>query len=248
MVKSSVLAGIYEITSPTGKVYVGQSWNILRRFRTYAINKCEQQRKLYNSLVKYGWSAHKKRILQLFDASTLTQECLNRCEIASIEYNKIIGKEMLNLASGGSNGRPCEETREKYRQRTGERNHAWGVKRSKEFCDNRRGEKNPNYGKRGTLNANYGKKQTKERILKTSGVNNYWYGKKGPQCPFYGKKQSKEAIEKRSGANHPKAKGVIDTLTGKKYDTIGIASKAIGIASRTLSIWIRKGHERYKFI
>ena len=48
------MIGIYKITSPTKKVYIGQSVDIEKRFYTYKKMLCKQQVKLYNSFQKYG--------------------------------------------------------------------------------------------------------------------------------------------------------------------------------------------------
>ena len=48
------MIGIYKITSPSNKIYIGQSINIERRFNSYKnLSHCKQQIKLYNSLQKY---------------------------------------------------------------------------------------------------------------------------------------------------------------------------------------------------
>jgi predicted GIY-YIG superfamily endonuclease len=46
---------IYKITSPSEKVYIGQSRNIQRRVKNYKRIDCKQQTILYNSINKYGW-------------------------------------------------------------------------------------------------------------------------------------------------------------------------------------------------
>lgn len=46
--------GIYKLTSPSGKCYIGQSVNIEKRFTGYRILKCKDQPKIYNALKKYG--------------------------------------------------------------------------------------------------------------------------------------------------------------------------------------------------
>lgn len=43
------MIGIYKITNPKGKVYIGQSIDINERFKTYSYLKCKNQTKLYNS-------------------------------------------------------------------------------------------------------------------------------------------------------------------------------------------------------
>ena len=47
---------IYSLKSPSGKYYIGQSWNIKRRFRKYQYldSEVKKQPKLYNALKNYG--------------------------------------------------------------------------------------------------------------------------------------------------------------------------------------------------
>ena len=57
------MIGIYKITSPSGKIYIGQSVNIANRLSKYKNANCKTQRVLYNSIIKYGWKAHKFEVL-----------------------------------------------------------------------------------------------------------------------------------------------------------------------------------------
>jgi len=59
------MIGIYKIINPFGKIYIGQSVNIEKRFKTYkALSKnVIGQTKLYRSLKKYGAENHKFEIL-----------------------------------------------------------------------------------------------------------------------------------------------------------------------------------------
>lgn len=53
------MIGIYKITNPKGRIYIGQSTNIEKRFKQYiALCNCKSQIKLYRSLVKYAFSEH----------------------------------------------------------------------------------------------------------------------------------------------------------------------------------------------
>jgi hypothetical protein len=53
------IIGIYKITSPSNKIYIGQSNNILYRWKyCYKKLNCKSQRHLYNSLMKYGFDNH----------------------------------------------------------------------------------------------------------------------------------------------------------------------------------------------
>ena len=53
------MIGIYKITSPTNKIYIGQSIDIENRFTKYKSLDCKNQVRLYNSLKKYGFDKHK---------------------------------------------------------------------------------------------------------------------------------------------------------------------------------------------
>ena len=60
-----IMIGIYKITSPSGKVYIGQSRNIKNRKWRYKRLDCKSQVKLYSSFKKYGFDKHKFEIIQI---------------------------------------------------------------------------------------------------------------------------------------------------------------------------------------
>jgi len=60
-------AGIYKLTNPTGKVYIGESGNIDKRWSSYACLDVKKQPKLYDSLLNYGWENHQKEKLEFID-------------------------------------------------------------------------------------------------------------------------------------------------------------------------------------
>lgn len=53
-----IICGVYKIQSPTGKIYIGSSKNIHKRWIAYKSIHCKKQPKLYKSLLKYGVEAH----------------------------------------------------------------------------------------------------------------------------------------------------------------------------------------------
>ena len=57
------IIGIYKITSPSGRVYIGQSVDIYKRWRKYKSLNCKKQVRLYNSFLKYGVCKHEFDIL-----------------------------------------------------------------------------------------------------------------------------------------------------------------------------------------
>lgn len=64
-------SGIYKITSPSGKVYIGESLNLYERFMSYKRLECKSQIRLYNSLLKYGFSTHTFCVLELCSRDNL---------------------------------------------------------------------------------------------------------------------------------------------------------------------------------
>ena len=89
--------GIYKITNPKGKIYIGQSTNIVQRWKSYSWKKktSKQQTKLHYSFKKYGMENHKFEILK-----ECAKEELNTLEIFYInKYNSI--NEGLNISRGG---------------------------------------------------------------------------------------------------------------------------------------------------
>jgi group I intron endonuclease len=86
------MIGIYKITSPTNKIYVGQSINIEKRFKQYKRLDCKKQPKLYNSLQKHGVDAH------IF-------EILEECSLDELNVKEVFWKQKYNTISEGLN---CE--------------------------------------------------------------------------------------------------------------------------------------------
>jgi hypothetical protein len=102
------MIGIYKITSPTNKIYIGQSTNIENRKYYYNSIKCDKQPKLYNSLLKYGWEQHIFEVIE-----ECLEEQLNEREIYWGNYFKVLGENGLNLRLGDANGLCSEETKQK---------------------------------------------------------------------------------------------------------------------------------------
>jgi hypothetical protein len=67
--------GIYKITNPKGKIYVGQSVNIKRRFTHYKnLKEIKSQKKIYYSIKKYGYDQHKFEILEICNRDELNEK------------------------------------------------------------------------------------------------------------------------------------------------------------------------------
>jgi len=84
------MIGIYKITSPNGKIYIGQSINIEKRIIRYRNLHCKSQPKIYNSIRKYGWNKH------LF-------EILLECEINELNDKERYFQDLFNAIENGMN-------------------------------------------------------------------------------------------------------------------------------------------------
>lgn len=103
---------IYKITSPSGKVYIGQTWNWSIREAFYRTVNCKSQTKLYNSLLKYGYSSHLVEIICKLP-NDISQEVLDRYELIYWEFYKDCNIKLLNCREPGKGGRFSEESKQK---------------------------------------------------------------------------------------------------------------------------------------
>jgi group I intron endonuclease len=131
------MIGIYKITSPSKKVYIGQSIDIKYRFYLYSIKSCFKQKRLYHSLLKYGSDNH---IFEILEECTI--ELLNERERYYQEYYDVLGENGLNCV--------LQSTKEKRRvisddmknkislANKGSKNGMYGVKKTEEQKQARR--------------------------------------------------------------------------------------------------------------
>lgn len=105
---------IYKITSPSGRIYIGQSWNWGVRLPFYRTGNVKGQIGIYNSIQKYGFNTHTIDIMEEFEEN-ITQEFLDSREIYWWKYYKDLGYEMLNARYPGSRGKRTKESIEQGR-------------------------------------------------------------------------------------------------------------------------------------
>ena len=120
--------GIYKITNPNGKVYIGQSIDIYNRLKSYYKVRCNGQVKIYRSLIKYGVENHTFEIIK---------EC-NRHELNDLEIKYISIFDScnngLNASHGGLSSSPTDETKIKMSlSHKGEKSFWYGKKHTKEM-------------------------------------------------------------------------------------------------------------------
>jgi group I intron endonuclease len=107
------MIGIYKITSPSGRIYIGRSLNVEKRFKQYkSFSKSNNtQIKLIRSLKKHGINNHTFEIIE-----ECSFEDLNIRERYWQEFYNVIGKNGLNCVLTKTNEKPCvfsKETRDK---------------------------------------------------------------------------------------------------------------------------------------
>jgi group I intron endonuclease len=100
------MVGIYKITNPKGKIYIGQSININKRKSAY---KCIDKRimgpKIYNSIQKYGWENHTFEIIEeclvneLFEKESYWK--ITTLESQGGEWNKVLFCNLYDIGSFG---------------------------------------------------------------------------------------------------------------------------------------------------
>ena len=58
------MIGIYKITSPSNKVYIGQSIDVENRLKRYKYFVSKKQTRLYYSILKYGYDNHTYEVVE----------------------------------------------------------------------------------------------------------------------------------------------------------------------------------------
>ena len=225
------MTGIYKITNPKGKIYIGQSVNALERLSHYKRFDCKEQPKIYNSLIKYGVENH-------------TFEIINFCNVDELNYFERYYQELYDVVKNGLNckltktndrsGYYSEEAKIKMSlSQTGKKQSQetikkrsisqTGKKQSQETINKKRisreGYLHSNETKLKISLSQKGKKISEETKLKMSIFRN-------------GKKLS--VLSKKKLAEK-KSKILLNTETGIYYESIKDASNLLGINYSTLA-------------
>ena len=171
------MIGIYKITSPTKKVYIGQSVDIKNRLSKYKKLKCKAQPAIYNSLLKYGFDKHKFEIL---------------CECNIEELNDKERYYQDAFSATGKNGLNCKLTTASYRS------GKFSKESKLKMSESQKGKKHSEETKRKMSEAGKGREHSEEHKLKNSEA------KKGERNHNFGIKLSEETKLKMSEAKKGK--------------------------------------------
>ena len=205
---------IYKYTSPSGKVYIGQTIHPHRRHIQHknSINN-KIKTKFICAILKYGFENFKYEIISVVDIDNKEQfhNKLNWMEKYYIKkFNSCENGYNITEGGGGTSGmRLTKETKEllsKLRKGTKKpesfkiyMSNKWkGVSKSKDSIEKRKETIKSKYNNfKGEFNSNYGKhhkhsEETKEKI---------GFGVRGNKNGMYGKHQSDEVKERISKLN-----------------------------------------------
>jgi group I intron endonuclease len=92
------MIGIYKITSPSGKIYIGQTTNFSKRKSYYKNGAKPYQVRIYNSLEKYGYDAHTIEFIE-----ECLVENLNERERYWQDFYDVIAENGLNCRLTATN-------------------------------------------------------------------------------------------------------------------------------------------------
>lgn len=204
--------GIYKLTSPSGKVYIGQSWNVERRKYIYSVGHCKAQRHLYNSLMKYGFERHRFEVIRKF-TQDVEQSTLDYYEQFYMDMHTGQGVVLLNLRGGGSTGKLSEETKERIRIANTGFNPTDATRRK--LSEWQTGRSRPHIAESNKRRAAAGTLFFQNRIPPT-----------GSDHPLYGKKHKPESLAKMSAAHkgHTRATEASRAIVSQKVRGEGNAA------------------------
>ncbi len=128
---------IYKISSPSGKLYVGKTYDLRKRINSHKCSaKVNKNIILYNSIRKYGWDAHILEIIETVDDALMNErEIFWITELKTYCYDNPNG---LNMTKGGEGQRSTWmhrlDLRENQSKRyTGKGNPFYGKTHTEEF-------------------------------------------------------------------------------------------------------------------
>ena len=121
------MVGIYKITSPSGRTYIGQSIDIEKRFLSYSkLLRCKTQIKLFRSFLKYEVINHKFEIIEECDIELLNEreryyqdlyDVLNNglnCKLTNTadKSGKLSEEVKINISKGNIGKKRTEEQKQ----------------------------------------------------------------------------------------------------------------------------------------
>lgn len=213
------MIGIYKITSPSNKIYIGQSINIKKRRANYESLQCKGQPRLYYSIKKHGWENHVFEVIE-----ECIVDLLNHRERHWQDFYDVLGVNGLNCALQGhkdKSGHLSEETKMKISK------NRKGIipvyKNPQERLEKVRkaltGKKLSDAHRKTLSIAQTGLKRSPEAIRKSA------ESRTGLK---FGDDFKKAISKRQTGGSNSFARTVLNTETGIFYDTAKSAAESLG--------------------
>jgi group I intron endonuclease len=219
------MIGIYKITSPSNRIYIGQAVNICIRFSTYRKLKCKMQPRLYSSFKKYGVDNHVFQVIDICDTDQL-----NDRERYWQDFYNVLSKTGLNCILTATNEKKkviSQEVKDKIRLKTKMYKHT--PEAVEKIRKSSTGRVFSEETKKKISESQIGKMVSKNTCDKISKA-------------LKGRKIPKEVLAKRSisisGGKNWRAKTIIDLETGIFYECITEAAEAKCIKKSTLNNYL----------
>jgi len=191
------MTGIYKITNPNGKIYIGQSIDIERRWYRHKHDYINDNRNthLYNSFKKYGLDEHTFEVIEECDETQLNK----RERYYQEKYNSIEeGLNSIYTKTSHFSGRLSEKSKEKIRKTKRENPYVFTKEDRKKISEGLKGRvktkeerKKISESKKGIATRGTGWSHSEETKRKIS---------KSNKNKLKGIKQSKEFVRKRAKA------------------------------------------------
>ena len=216
-------SGIYKITNPEGKVYIGCTKDLERREHNYKLKKCFSQKLIYESILFYGWGKHKFEVIEITEDLILREKYW----IKKLDtYN-----EGLNGNKGGGGPTIHSKTTRLKISKMGSLN------KGKRSISHRKGKKlnkehklNISMGRKGIPSHRKGKKLSEEHKLNIS------KGKKGVPNPNNAKVILQYDKDNNFIAEHPSIEQAAISVNGNPT-AINNALRKGGEATSSSYIW-----------
>jgi group I intron endonuclease len=93
-------SGIYKITSPSGRIYIGRSYRINERWRRYKRMELKGQSRLAASFIKHGVSCHVFEVIHELP-NDVEKDVIEQYEVFYEQLYKNAGFVLLNIAPTG---------------------------------------------------------------------------------------------------------------------------------------------------
>ena len=229
-----ILCGIYRITSSSGNVYIGESKNILKRWRSYKYLQCKNQKHLFCSLQSLTPQNHTFEIIELCDFEDLIRretywlyyyldlgfilgESLMNHKIYGVDDKKSVVSDVtrkrISEAKKGKKRPPHTEETKKKNSESHKNLPPFSKQHIFNMSESQKGEKSHRYGVKDSSET------CKKKSVSLTGKNNGMFGRVGELNPFFGKSHKEDTINHLRKINIGKGK-IIKQYNSKTFEFI----------------------------